>query len=171
MFHTATSFAPIETPDAVILILGSVPGLPSLDAQQYYAHPRNAFWPLIAQILDVPLPQDYKSKINLVKGHKIALWDVLHHCQRSGSLDNKIKNTDIKANDFETFFQNHPKIQSVYFNGAKAEAEFTKRVTPFLSEKYAKIRYLRLPSTSPAMAQMTREEKYQKWQILRPDLA
>jgi len=158
-----TSFSPIAALDAKILILGSVPGVASLEKQEYYAHPRNSFWNIIAQLTDSPPLLTYEQKKAVLIENEIALWDVLKHCQREGSLDSSIQSQSIVINDFESFFKTHRLIRAVLFNGTKAQQEYNKRVVPIISPQFDQLTYYRLPSTSPAMAQLSRQEKLQQW--------
>lgn len=161
-----SSFPPVANNEAKILIVGSMPGEESLRLQQYYAHPRNAFWYIITQLLNCNDEISYEQKIQLLKQSNIALWDVLMSCERVGSLDASIRNASIIINDFATFYATHPKIKAIYFNGTKAEQEYKKRVLPTLAPHLQQIDNYRLPSTSPAMARLTKEEKLQHWSII-----
>ena len=164
---TVTGFPPIADNNAVILILGSMPSIKSLEHQQYYAHPRNSFWFIITKLLsssDTEL--EYEQKKALLLHNRIALWDVLNTCQRKGSLDSSIKNESTVVNDFNTFFIDHPLIKAVYFNGTRAQQEYMKHILPTLDEKFLSIEYKRLPSTSPAMASLNREQKLQQWKTI-----
>ena len=114
-------FDPVATPGAEALILGSLPGRKSLEMQQYYAHPQNAFWRLITQILGAEWPLPYTRRVKLLTENRIALWDVLAAAERPGSLDSSIVHASALANDFAAFFRAHPQIRRVYFNGRKAE--------------------------------------------------
>src|SRR3990172_6260586 len=114
------SFAPIETADARILILGSMPGEASLRANQYYAHPRNLFWRIMGELLGFDPASPYSQKVQALKSARIALWDVLHSCRREGSLDSGIDDGSLAPNDLAAFFLDHPGITRVFFNGAKA---------------------------------------------------
>ncbi len=160
-----TSFPPIVDKNARVLILGSMPGEESLRKQQYYAHPRNAFWYIMEKLFNIDSMVDYQKKTQILTNNYIALWDVLRLCERKGSLDSSICNDSIIANDFRTFFLEQQNINNVYFNGSKAEQEFEKRVLPTLSG-IKQMKYMRLPSTSPAMARLTKEEKFTKWRII-----
>src|SRR5512147_1506757 len=120
------SFAPIAAPDARVLVLGSMPGRASLDAGQYYAHPRNAFWRIASDLLRFDPGASYAVRKKALTSARIALWDVLHSCVREGSLDARIE--EEAANDFDRFFRSHPAISHVFFNGAKAEASFRRHV-------------------------------------------
>lgn len=157
------SFAPIANEDAHILILGSMPGIKSLQAQQYYAHPRNAFWPIMAQLFDFDLTLDYTAKCQKLLEHKVAVWDVLKSCQRQGSLDQHIEADSMVANDFDLFLDRHNQIQHIFFNGGKAEQVFKRHVLPTLNVEQQLSCQL-LPSTSPAHAAKSLDEKYQIWE-------
>ena len=156
-----SGFAPVSQVDANILILGSMPGKKSLELQQYYGHARNLFWPIIAEIFEFDKHLDYVSRCQKLIEHQLAVWDVLKHCERPGSLDSAIKKDSMIINDFERFFQDHPKVQKVLFNGKTAEKLFLRFVQPGL--KHLKLIYQGLPSTSPANASMPREVKQKLW--------
>jgi len=160
------SFPPIALPDAKVLVLGSIPGIASLDAQQYYAHPRNSFWYIIEQLFAKTTPQNYEQKKQLLLTNNIAVWDVLKACIREGSLDSSIQQESVEANDFENFFNLHKNISNVFFNGAAAEKEFNKHVMHLADIKSRRLQFHRLPSTSPAHAAMSREKKLEAWKII-----
>jgi len=157
------SFAPIADAKARILILGSMPGNASLAAGQYYAHAQNLFWRILGDITGAAPSLPYAARARALKSCGIALWDVLESCSREGSLDSAIDDTTIYANDFVSFYRAHPWIAHVFFNGAKAESCYRKHVLPLLAEVPAPPRYLRLPSTSPANASMSRAHKQRVW--------
>lgn len=158
-----TCFPPVLGKDPKILVLGSMPGEKSLHEQQYYAHPRNAFWFIMQELFNIPVDQPYKQRLEKLKLSGVALWDVLNSCEREGSLDVAIQKDSIVVNDFESLFQRYNSIQLIVFNGAKAETEFLRRVLPKLSKAAQQIEKARLPSTSPAMASLTKEEKLETW--------
>jgi TDG/mug DNA glycosylase family protein len=158
------SFAPIADRNAEILILGSMPGQASLAAGQYYAHPQNAFWRILAELLQFDAACAYEMKVQSLKTARIALWDVLRSCKREGSLDAMIERDTQIVNDFGTFFRAHQKIRQVFFNGAKAEACFTRHVLPEID--CGSTNYLRLPSTSPAYASLSFEQKLAAWRMI-----
>jgi hypoxanthine-DNA glycosylase len=160
------SFLPIEKADARVLILGSMPGLESLRQQQYYAHPRNAFWPIMLNLLKLPSELDYSGKSRCLVDRHIALWDVLQSCIRPGSLDSAIDMRSVAVNDFNRFFQQHPHIRAIFFNGQKAESIFRQRVLPDLDSAFKRFHYQRLPSTSPAHAALSPAEKQRQWQAV-----
>ena len=163
---TITGFPPVADSNAIILILGSMPSVQSLQAHQYYAHPRNSFWPIMERLLDSRTDLDYEHRKALLVHNRIALWDVLNTCQRPGSLDSSIKNDTVVVNDFDRFFEPHPLIRAVYFNGTRAQQEYNKRVLPVFKNQYPDISYTRLPSTSPAMASLSLEQKLQQWRAI-----
>ncbi|MEO0557767.1 MAG: DNA-deoxyinosine glycosylase [Bacteroidota bacterium] len=137
-----------------------MPGVASLNAHQYYAHPRNAFWPIMADIygFDVKLP--YESRIDKLVMSGVAVWDVLSECIRPGSLDSDIKTGSRVANDFATFFNKHPKISKIGFNGLEAHKSFNKYVLPDINSDEMSL--IQLPSTSPAHT-LRLDEKIRIW--------
>ena len=158
------SFGPIADRTARILILGSMPGAESLRAGQYYAHPRNAFWPIMEMLLHDGSTLSYTRRVKLLKQSRIALWDVLHSCIRAGSLDVNIRREFLVPNDFSEFLERHPLITQVYFNGAKAEEYFRKHALPQLNPDRFSLQ--RLPSTSPAHASLTFQQKLGAWKVI-----
>ena len=159
-----TSFNPIETTDAKILILGSMPGEKSLRQQKYYAHSRNAFWPIIEALCKLDSNLSYDEKVHSLNINGIAVWDVLQHCEREGSLDTNINTDSEVPNDFEEFLIDHPKIIHIFFNGQKAENSFRKLVWPELPLRIKnRIRLVALPSTSPANTRLTWEDRKVEW--------
>jgi len=152
-----------------VLILGSMPGKESLRAGQYYAHPRNAFWPIMGELLGTAPNLPYETRAQALKFAGIALWDVLASCLRSSSLDADIDKTSIAPNDFDAFFLSHPGITQVFFNGAAAEKYFHQLVRRSLEPRA--LHYRRLPSTSPANAAMSYEKKLDTWGAIIPGKA
>ena len=152
------SFPPVADDNCRLLILGSIPGEESLRLQQYYAHPRNAFW----RILDENLTRkSYKEKCAFLLEHNIALWDVLKSAERIGSLDSAIRYE--VPNDFPFFLKNHPGIQRICFNGKKAQSSFRK----YFAGLYLAYDCVSLPSSSPAYT-LAFEKKKEIWrEILR----
>lgn len=160
-------FPPIAEKSATVLILGSMPGEESLRKNEYYGHPRNAFWKIMANLFGFDPSMKYEERTRILLNNRIALWDVMRSCERAGSLDNSIKNRTIIENDFSSFFNNYPNIMDVYFNGAKAEKVYFKRVLPKLSGSKRKLNYGRLPSTSPAMTQLSLKAKILEWSKIK----
>ena len=161
------SFEPVSRADAKILILGSLPGVQSLQQQQYYAHPRNAFWPIMAALFnDGQVPTEYLSRLNMLLQRQIALWDVIAEGRRLGSLDSSIESASVRQNDFNGFFRRHQALRYVFFNGGKAEQQFKVNVIKRQCPDLSALKLQRLPSTSPALASMTLADKLQQWQIV-----
>ena len=156
------SFPAVARSDAKILILGSMPSRESLDASQYYAHPRNLFWPIIGQLTGAIPTLPYEQRLFLLQKSNIAMWDVLKTCVRAGSLDNNI--TDEVPNDLASFLKNHPKIRKICFNGKKAEESFGTHFPELRANRT--YRFLALPSTSPAHASLTYEQKLESWKTI-----
>jgi len=160
--------APVSRRDARVLILGSMPGSRSLAEQQYYAHPRNSFWRIIMPLLGGSDSAGYTVRLQALRRHHIALWDVVGECNRAGSLDQSIDPQSIVVNDFETFFATHRRIEAVLLNGGLAARLFRRHVQQLLS---AETPGLALPSTSPANARYRLNEKEAAWRLaLRPYL-
>ena len=158
-------FPPISRPDARTLILGSMPSRESLTQRRYYAHSRNSFWPIVSSLFKFT-DNSYAQNADLLRQNGIAVWDVLKTCFRSGSLDSDIDDNTIVTNDFQRFFANHPNISRVFFNGAKAESVYLKHVLPKLDGAAAELNLQRLPSTSPAHASMSLEQKKDAWRVI-----
>ena len=157
-------FAPVAGPDAHILILGSMPGVASLEADQYYAFQRNVFWKIMGDLFAAGPELDYRLRLQKLITNHIALWDVIEACHRPGSLDSAISEDGMATNDFDGFFTRHPNITHVYFNGRKAADLFKKKVVPALTGHYE---YLTLPSTSPAHAAKSYAVKLEAWSVLK----
>ena len=157
------AFKPIADKRAHTLILGSMPGEASLQARQYYAHSRNLFWPIVAEIMGFSADLPYPKRCAALLAHGCALWDVLATCERTGSLDAAIRNG--QPNNFPAFFAQHPRITRVFFNGGTAEGEFRRKVMPELARLgiAPRLALHRLPSTSPAYAAMNRADKIDCW--------
>lgn len=151
-------FEPIGAKKPKILILGSMPGQASLEAHQYYAHPRNAFWPIMADILGIDLNDCYAARCDALVAARFMVWDVIAACERQGSLDSSIKRATLQVNDF-TFLQDAPEI-AVLCNGGKAYELFEKHVVKPLAIEN---RVYKLPSTSPAYAAKTLQIKKADW--------
>jgi len=156
---TLQGLPPIASADACVLVLGSMPGAASLLAGQYYAHRQNRFWPFMGVLVGAHPALPYAQRLQRLGSAGIAVWDVIAHCRREGSLDTSIR--DETVNDFEPFLAQHPGVSTVLFNGAKAETTFLRRALPTLAG--TELRCLRLPSTSPANASQTDAAKLAAW--------
>jgi hypoxanthine-DNA glycosylase len=146
-----------------------MPGQESLRAGQYYAHPRNAFWPIMGELVGAAPELPYPARLAKLQAAGIALWDVLASCVREGSLDADIDASSAAANDFQGFFAGHPGIVQVFFNGAMAEKSFHTRVLDMPASRL--LRCQRLPSTSPAYAALSFRQKLEAWRVVVDGLA
>jgi hypoxanthine-DNA glycosylase len=161
-------FAPIAPAQAKILILGTMPGAMSLQKQEYYAHPRNTFWPIMTELFgNTDVISSYQARQKLLMSNQVALWDVLASCYRPGSLDTNIQKDSIKTNNFMDFFTLHQTIGSVFFNGGMAEKLYQRYVLPVIKPHFSNFNYRRLPSTSPANAGLTFSQKCSAWRVIK----
>ena len=136
------SFEPVYSPEACVMIVGSMPSVKSLADAQYYAHPRNAFWPILFDVFGVTPTDDYEAKKALIRDNGLALWDAAQSCEREGSLDSNMR--DVAYNDFASLYARYPHIHTVLCNGGTAHALFMK--SGYAGDR----RVIRMPSTSPA---------------------
>ena len=144
-----------------VLVLGSMPGVASLTAVQYYAHPRNAFWPIMADYFGFDRDASYDDRLAALLANRVALWDVLQSCVRPGSLDSAIERDSVIPNPIDQWLAEQPSVQLILLNGGKAASEFRRHFRPLLSRDDLKV--LSLPSTSPANARMSFEAKRAAW--------
>ena len=151
------SFPPLIAAGARVLILGSMPGVASLNAHRYYAHPQNRFWPLLGEIIGFDAQADYATRCQALFDAGIAVWDVLGECSRPGSLDSAIERSSERANDLPALLATHPTIRTLLLNGGKAALSL-RRHFPQLD-----IATLTLPSTSPANASINHARKLTAW--------
>jgi hypoxanthine-DNA glycosylase len=159
-------FPPIAALDARVLVLGSMPSVASLAKQQYYGHPQNAFWPIMGRLFGARPEMPYDRRKETLCERGVAVWDVLRECHRDGSLDAAICARSEVANDFQSFFERQAGINIVFFNGQKAETAFRRHVLQEVMELRPDLRYVRLPSTSPANAGMSFDEKLAAWRAV-----
>jgi double-stranded uracil-DNA glycosylase len=153
------SFPPLLGDRPQLLILGSMPGMASLEAQQYYAHPRNAFWPILCSWCGIAAVSPYLQRVEALLRAGIAVWDVLAHCQRPGSLDSAIDLKTAQPNAIAQLLQEQPSITRICFNGAAAADLYRRHDLPASPP----LQLIRLPSTSPAHAGMALAEKTRQW--------
>ncbi len=159
MADRISSFAPIISTTSRILILGSVPGVKSLEMQQYYAHPQNQFWKIVFELLGEDFSKDYETRIETIRKNNIALWDVIDTCEREGSLDTKIRNEE--HNDITKILNDHPSISVIFCNGQKS----FKNLKKILGEE-SEILVFVLPSTSP-LHTISFDKKLKEWEIIK----
>ncbi|MEF9895149.1 MAG: DNA-deoxyinosine glycosylase [Clostridia bacterium] len=148
------SYQPIWRDDAQSLILGTMPSVKSLEAGFYYAHPRNAFWPIMAEVLGAPRPEGAQEKAALLRENRIALWDVLESCVREGSLDANILSPS--PNDIPFLLARCPAINRIFFCGTAARQLYRRYFGHIL------VKTVLLPSTSPANT-MPYQQKLAAW--------
>lgn len=147
-------FKPIINKNAKILILGSFPGIKSLSARQYYAHPQNQFWKILSGILEIDLVSiPYKEKVKALLRNGIGLWDMVNSCSRTGSSDTNIRNS--RLNDIEGMIERYPNIRVIFFNGRTSQKLFIRSGCVYINNHY-------LPSTSPAHTQGYQNKK-KRW--------
>ncbi|WP_415328126.1 DNA-deoxyinosine glycosylase [Chryseobacterium sp. MMS23-Vi53] len=158
MQNRISSFPPIVNEDSKIIILGSIPGVKSLEKQQYYGHPQNKFWKIMFELLNENFTEDYQERINILKKHNIALWDVIDSCERKGSLDSEIKNEE--ANQIKELLEEYPNIKTIFCNGGKS----FKNLQKILGKNF-KVPFYLLPSTSP-LHTISFEKKLEDWKAI-----
>lgn len=164
------SFAAVVRVDARVLVLGSMPGATSLAASQYYAHPQNQFWPIMAALCDAGRALPYALRLARLEENRIALWDVLQSCVREGSLDSAIEASSAEPNDIPALLHSHGKIARICCNGGTAYRELQRHFGSQLQRDFPHITTLKLPSTSPAHAAMPLADKLSAWRpaVTRP---
>jgi hypoxanthine-DNA glycosylase len=159
-------FPPVVDAHTRVLILGSLPGEASLAHQQYYAHKQNKFWALVGDIIEQDLvAMEYATRLNTLLENHIGLWDVVQEAQRTGSLDSRIRNH--ASNDLNVLIETLPNLVAIAFNGGTAE----KIGGRALGEAANHYRIFRLPSSSPAHAAVSYQEKVTRWRELREYLS
>lgn len=151
--------APVWSPQIRLLILGSFPSVASLTQQQYYAHPRNHFWPILSALWGLSGPQalnarPYEERLAVVHDKGLGIWDVYASCEREGSLDSDIQHAQL--NDLAGLIQRSPALQAIAHNGGES-ARHMKVTRQF------GLPVLKLPSTSPANASWSFDKKLAAW--------
>lgn len=155
-----------------VLVLGSMPGGASLQAAQYYAHPRNRFWPVMQRVCGVPAALAYEARVAALERAGVGLWDVIGRCRRRGSLDAAIERGSEEPNAVAGLLHDRPGIAAVALNGGKAASAFRRHILPCVpAARLETLAVLALPSTSPAHAAMDLERLVQAWSPLRGFLA
>ena len=159
----SVGFPPIAAADARVLVLGSLPGRRSLEMREYYAQPHNAFWRIMGALFGAVPDLAYEARLDRLRAHGIAVWDVLAAGEREGSLDAAIVPASIVINDFAGSLAKHGRIELVCFNGTTAATLFRRKVLPGLPARSAALEMRVLPSTSPAYASLRFEHKLAAW--------
>jgi TDG/mug DNA glycosylase family protein len=159
----SVGFAPVYDRNARVLVLGSLPSVKSLEVQQYYAHPRNQFWMIMGVLFSAGPDISYQDRVKILMVKGVAVWDVLRSSVRPGSLDASIDEETARPNDFPWLFRECRGIRTVFFNGRKSEALFQQLNCDDFDGRENDLSYVSLPSTSPAHAAMSLEEKLIRW--------
>lgn len=150
---------PIYNKKSNILILGSFPSVKSREEGFFYGHPQNRFWKVTSAVFGETTPQTIAEKKKFLLRNKIAVWDVIHSCEITGSSDSSIK--DVVVNDL-TQILDTADIRQIYVNGKKAFSLYNKYIKPELG-----IEAICLPSTSPANAAWNLERLIEAWKVIK----
>jgi hypoxanthine-DNA glycosylase len=161
-----TGLDPIAMPDARVLILGSLPSRQSVQKQEYYGNPQNAFWRMMGKLFDAGPDIPYVTRSERLKRRGVAVWDVLRSAGRRGSMDAAIDLGSATPNDFQVFFDEHPKLELLCFNGKKAAELYERLVVSQGIGTIANIEMRTMPSTSPAYASVKFSEKFRRWSVI-----
>ncbi len=160
MPKTLRCFKPFIDKSSLVLILGTMPGPTALRKREYYGFSGNHFWKIIFRHFGIKRPLSYPEKINLLRKNRIALWDVFGECIREGALDQSIQKT--KLNPIPEMLKKFPNVKAILLNGRTSEKTFR---THF---EFVSIPAVYVPSTSPAHAGLSFEQKYRIWaKVLR----
>ena len=163
----ASGFPPIASPDARVLILGSLPSQLSLQKQEYYGNPQNVFWRVMGDLFDAGPTLPYAERADRLTRNGIAVWDVLRSSFRPGSMDADIDEATAIPNDFQAFFLHHPQLRMLCFNGKKAARLYERLVAAEGFGSIDKLDCKTMPSTSPAYAAMRYADKVRQWSAIR----
>ena len=159
----AAGFPPVEPKRARVLILGSLPSAESIRRGEYYAHPRNAFWPIMGGLFGAGRELAYAARLRTLAARGVMLWDVLAAARRPGSLDAAIHPRKLEPNDLPALLARHPELDIIAFNGGAAEALFRRHVAQRCGDMLEGVELVRLPSTSPAHAARSFAQKLGAW--------
>lgn len=154
------SFPPVVDAQARVLVLGTLPGEESLRRGEYYAHPRNLFWPVVFALFGESPSPDYGERLAFLTAHRIAVWDVCEIGERERSADSKIRLE--RPNAIDWLLDQHPLIRAVAFNGTTARRLYDRHFA-----RRPALTYFALPSTSPAHATIDFSAKLARWIALR----
>jgi hypoxanthine-DNA glycosylase len=157
------SFPAVIANDARVLILGSMPGVVSLRASEYYAHPRNQFWRVMGELCGAGPDLPYPQRLQVLLDHHVALWDVLHTCVRPGSMDASIEHHSARPNDLAALLRRANGIGRICCNGGTAHSALIRFFGAQLAQAFQRIEVLKMPSTSPANASWSYARKLAAW--------
>ncbi len=158
LIHITHPIKPIYDEYSRVLMLGTMPSPASREAGIPYAHPRNRFWPVLATLLDEPLPESVEGKRAMVLRHHIAIWDVIASCDIAGASDASIRNA--VGNDFTPLLKTAP-IKAIFTTGTKATQLYRKLCEPMVGRPC-----IGLPSTSPAHAAMSFDQLLARYRVI-----
>lgn len=153
------SFPPVIDDNSRVLLLGSAPGVKSLEAQQYYAHPQNAFWKILFSLFNEPFSENYDTRLQTALRNGVALWDIIESCERQGSSDSAIRNEI--HNPISKLLEEYPNISAVFCNGQKAEKSLKKNLSGDFN-----LPVILLPSSSP-LHTVPLQNKIESWKIIK----
>ena len=160
-------FPPILGDRPRVLILGSLPSVMSIRKGEYYGHPQNAFWRIMAELFGAGTDRSYETRAKRLIDRGVAVWDVLAASVRPGSMDADIDPSSARPNEFARLFRAHPDIRLVCFNGKAAARFYQRLVAPDLEKGSNNRQYETLPSTSPANASISFTDKLDKWRVVQ----
>ena len=163
MVSVTEGFPPLLGPGARVLVLGSLPSQKSLQKNQYYGHPQNVFWRVMAELFGASVDLAYADRVAILIQNGIAVWDVLASSVRPGSMDSDIDQKTATANDFATLLRENTGIRLVCFNGQAAAKLFDRLVDEQTRQSFSAVDFVTMPSTSPAYAAMSFAEKLERW--------
>ncbi len=159
---TYHNIPPVFDKNSKILILGSFPSVKSREVQFFYGHPQNRFWKVISSVFDCDCPQTVEQKKEFLLANNIALWDVIHSCDITGSSDSSVKNA--VPNDLSQILKNSD-VTRIFTNGTLSYNLYNK-----LCLGDTGIEAMKLPSTSPANAAWSQERLVEEWKRLISDI-
>jgi TDG/mug DNA glycosylase family protein len=152
--------------DCRVLVLGSMPGVASLQAAQYYAHPRNRFWPLMGVLCGIDATLSYPDRVRALNARGVGVWDVIGQCERRGSLDASIVRGSEVPNALAARIDGLPALRAIACNGGTAFRAFQRFIVPALLDVARQVPVWSLPSTSPANAAWPLPRLVEAWQPL-----
>ena len=161
-----SGFAPLVGSRPRVLILGSMPSVASLEKSEYYGKPQNAFWRIMGELFAAGPELPYNARVEKLGAAGVAVWDVLASCVRQGSLDSAIDMRTAEVNDIAALLAARPSINSVFFNGRKAQQIFRSRLYRRIELVRPELSYHVLPSTSPALATLDFAAKLHEWRAV-----
>lgn len=164
--NNTAGFSPLIGIEARVLILGTLPSQQSLRKRQYYGNPQNAFWRIMGELLGAGPELPYEERTEALVASGVAVWDVLASGTRPGSMDAAIDGRSALPNDFEALYARHPELCLVCFNGKAAEKLYGRLVPDAVRNSFNHVKFVTMPSTSPAYAAMSFATKLEKWSAI-----